>query len=115
PTKVITDQGTITARHVVMSTHLPLGQVGFYYARAEPFTEPVIAAPIERVPEGMYLNVETPGHSIRTHRGPGEQVYAIAAGTSFKPGHTDQEREYLGELERWLTENFAAGPIEYRW
>lgn len=115
PTKVVTDQGVVHARHVVMGTHLPLGQVGFYYARAEPFTEPVIAAPIGRVPPDMYVNVENPGHSIRTHRGPGGQTYAIAAGTSFKPGHPDEEREYLTELEGWLTQNFEAGPIEHRW
>ena len=32
PTRVATDQGTVKARHVVMATHLPLGQVGGYYA-----------------------------------------------------------------------------------
>ena len=27
---------TVTARHVVMATHLPLGQIGGYYAQAHP-------------------------------------------------------------------------------
>ncbi|MCE3257092.1 MAG: FAD-dependent oxidoreductase [Nitrobacter vulgaris] len=34
PTRVVTDQGSVTARHVVMATHLPLEQVGGYYALA---------------------------------------------------------------------------------
>ncbi|HSH82178.1 MAG TPA: FAD-dependent oxidoreductase [Herpetosiphonaceae bacterium] len=115
PTRVITDRGTVTARHVVMATHLPLGQVGMYYSMAYPKAEPVVAAPIRRVPRGMYKNAEKPGHSIRTHRHENGQVYAIAAGTTFKPGHPDEEQDYIQELERWLTKNFEAGPIEYRW
>src|SRR5439155_668449 len=30
PTRVATDRGTVKARHVVMATHLPLGQIGMY-------------------------------------------------------------------------------------
>lgn len=115
PTRVVTDHGSLRARHVVMATHLPLGQIGGYYARAYPQAEPVIAAPIQRVPDGMYIGIERSEHSIRVHRNAGGKVYGIVAGTSFKPGHTDEERQYLGEIERWLTENFDAGPIEYRW
>lgn len=115
PTRVVTAQGTVSARHVVMATHLPLGHVGLYYAQAFAQAEPVIAAPIAQVPAGMYLNVESPSHSLRTHRAPNGKVYAIAAGNSFKPGDTDDERQAFADLERWLTEHFEAGPIEYRW
>ena len=115
PTKVVTSGGTVTARHVVMATHLPLGQVGGYYAIAHPKAEPVIAARIARVPDGMYINAEEPSHSIRTHRAPDGSVYGIVAGTGFKPGHVDEERKYFEDIERWLRENFEAGPVEYRW
>jgi glycine/D-amino acid oxidase-like deaminating enzyme/nitrite reductase/ring-hydroxylating ferredoxin subunit len=115
PTRVVTGQGTVCARAVVMATHLPLGQVGMYYAMAYPKAEPVVAAPIGRVPPGMYKNAEQPGHSIRTHRNENGQVYGILAGTHFKPGHPNEEQEYIKEIEAWLTENFDAGPIEYRW
>src|SRR4051812_46656256 len=46
--RVVTDGGTVKARHVVMATNIPLGQVGMYYAIAYPMAEPVIAAPIGR-------------------------------------------------------------------
>src|SRR3546814_7563065 len=98
-----------------MATHLPLGQVGGYYALAYPKAEPVIAAKIGRVPEGMYLNVEEPSHSIRTHRQENGDIYGIVAGTSFTPGHVDEERKYFEDIERWLTDNFEDGSIEYRW
>jgi glycine/D-amino acid oxidase-like deaminating enzyme/nitrite reductase/ring-hydroxylating ferredoxin subunit len=115
PTRVVTDRGTVNARHVVMATHLPLGQIGLFYSIAHPMAEPVIAAPITRVPPGMYKNAEEPGHSIRTHRAENGQVYGIAAGNHFKPGHPDDERKYMEDIERWLTEHFGAGPVEYRW
>src|SRR3546814_14062857 len=63
----------------------------------------------------MYLNVEDPSHSIRTHRQENGDIYGIVAGTSFTPGHVDEERKYFEDIERWLTDNFEAGPIEYRW
>ncbi|HMC92469.1 MAG TPA: FAD-dependent oxidoreductase, partial [Allosphingosinicella sp.] len=115
PTRVVTDGGTVTARNVVMATHLPLGQIGMYYALAYPMAEPVIAAPIGRVPPGMYKNAEQPGHSIRTHKGVDGQVWAIVAGNHFKPGHVDDEQRYIADIERWLAEHFEAGPVQYRW
>ncbi|NNJ25782.1 Cytochrome b6-f complex iron-sulfur subunit [Planctomycetes bacterium LzC2] len=115
PTRVVTDHGVVTARHVVMATHIPLGQIGGYYAQAHPMAEPVIAARVQQAPEGMYLSVDKPSHSYRLHRNSDGATYAIVAGNSFKPGHTDEERQAVEDVERWLTENFEAGPIEYRW
>lgn len=115
PTRVTTASGTIEARHVVMATHLPLGMTGGYYARAFPDAEPVIAAPIERIPKGMFVNVETPGRSIRTHLHKDGTVYAIVAGNHFKPGDTLAEQESFAELEGWLKEHFGARTITHRW
>ena len=44
------------AKAVVMATHLPLGQVGDFYAEAHPRAEPMVVAPIGRVPDGMYIS-----------------------------------------------------------
>ena len=115
PQRIITQHGSVRARHVVMATHLPLGQVGLYYAQAYAQAEPVIAAPMRRPPQGMYLSVDTPSHSLRTHTAAYGTVYAIAAGNSFKPGHTDDERQSFADLERWLLTSFDAAPVQYRW
>ena len=112
--RIATDRGTVRARHVVMATNLPLGQVGMYYSISHPKAEPVIAAPISRVPPAYYKNVEQPGRSIRTHRHNG-QTYAICAGPHFKPGHADEEQQHLADLERWVIENFDSPGAEYRW
>src|SRR3954451_17785503 len=115
PDRVVTDGGSVKARHVAMATNIPLGQVGMYYALAYPMAEPVIAAPIGRVPPGMYKNAEHPGHSIRTHKGADGQVWGIVAGNHYKPGHVDDEQRYIADIESWLTEHFEAGPVRYRW
>jgi glycine/D-amino acid oxidase-like deaminating enzyme len=115
PTRAVTDHGSVSARIVVMATHLPLGQIGGFYAENAPYAEPVIAARIGRVPPGMYKTAEKPSHSIRTHRAANGDTYGIVAGTSFKPGHVDEERKYFDDIERWLTTHFDAGPTEYRW
>lgn len=114
PQRVVTGRGAVRARHVVMATNLPLGQVGLYYSTNHPMAEPVIAAPIGRIPKGFHKNVEQPGRSIRTHEH-GSRTYAVCAGPHFKPGHREDEQKHLAELEQWLRENFEAGPVEYRW
>jgi glycine/D-amino acid oxidase-like deaminating enzyme/nitrite reductase/ring-hydroxylating ferredoxin subunit len=115
PDRVTTDRGTIRARHVVMATHLPLGQIGMYYAQNEPIAEPAIAARIPHDIPGMYKNVEQPSHSIRTHKGRDGRIWAICAGTHFKPGHSAEEREYMSDIARWLTDNFGAARPEHHW
>ncbi|HET7448882.1 MAG TPA: FAD-binding oxidoreductase [Methyloceanibacter sp.] len=114
PTRVVTNEGRVAAKSVVMATHLPLGQVGGFYAEAHPRAEPMVVAPIGRVPDGMYISAEQPSHSIRTRKQNGE-VFAIVAGPSFKPGDTKEERKSFEEIECWMIEQFDAGPIAYRW
>jgi glycine/D-amino acid oxidase-like deaminating enzyme/nitrite reductase/ring-hydroxylating ferredoxin subunit len=114
PTKVTTQQGSVKARHVVMATHLPLGQVGLYYTMAHPKAEPVIVAQIGRELDGMYISAEQPTRSVRTYRKDGE-VFAVAAGSHFKPGHTEEEEEQIKGLETWLAQTFDAAPAQYRW
>ena len=110
-----TEGGEVKAGCVVMATHLPLGQIGGYYARAYPKAEPLVAAKIARDFDGMYINVEHPSRSFRTHTAQDGTIYGIAVGESFKPGDTDGERESVKAIERWLLQEFEAGPIECRW
>lgn len=49
PTRVVTNEGRVAAKSVVMTTHLPLGQVGGFYAEAHPRADPMVVAPIGRL------------------------------------------------------------------
>ena len=116
PDRIATGTGTVRARHVVMATHLPLGQTGLFYAEAYPHMHPVMmgrAAP-GRMPEGMYISVETPRHSMRGHVDAAGGDWMIFAGSHFKHGHVDEERRSFEELEAFAREHFGVEPA-FRW
>lgn len=113
--RVNTALGRVNASQVIMATHLPSGLTGAYYSRAFPTAKPLIAAKINRIPEGMYIRTEEPGYSIRTHSHSDGDRYAIAVGSGFKPGDTEAERKSFQALESWLTSHFQAETISYRW
>jgi len=114
--RIATERGSVRARHVVMATHLPLGQTGLFYAQAHPHMHPVIMGRAERgrVPPGMYISVETPRHSMRGHRDEAGQDWMIFTGPSFKHGHVDAERESFQDLEDFAREHFGVA-ADYRW
>jgi glycine/D-amino acid oxidase-like deaminating enzyme/nitrite reductase/ring-hydroxylating ferredoxin subunit len=114
--RIATGTASVRARFVVMATHLPLGQTGLFYAENYPHMHPVIMGRAEagRVPDGMYISVETPRHSTRGHRDDEGQSWMIFTGPSFKHGHVDQERDSFAEIERFAAGTFGVMP-DYRW
>ena len=116
PRRIATGSGSVKARHVIMATHLPLGRIGLFFAEAYPHIHPVIAGRVEagRVPDGMYISVETPRHSVRGHRDDKGDDWLILAGPAFKAGHVDDERENFADIERFAADNFGVRP-DYRW
>jgi glycine/D-amino acid oxidase-like deaminating enzyme/nitrite reductase/ring-hydroxylating ferredoxin subunit len=114
--EIATETGRIKARHVVMATHLPLGQIGLFHARTHPHMHPVIMGKVgaARVPPGMYLSVETPRHSTRVHRDESGQSWMIFTGPSFRHGHVEEEREAFAEIEGFANRHFGVRP-DYRW
>lgn len=114
--RIATATGTIRARHVVMATHLPLGQTGFFYAETHPHMHAVIMgrADPERVPDGMYINVESPHHSARGHVDDQGRSWMIFTGPTFRHGHVDEERQAFAEIERFAADHFGVAPA-WRW
>ena len=116
PHRVATEAGTVRARHVLMATHLPLGQIGLFYTENYPHMHPVIMGRAERsrVPGGMYISVETPRHSTRAHRDDEGGDWMIFTGPSFTHGEVEKEREAFGEIESFAREHFGVS-ADYRW
>jgi hypothetical protein len=48
-------QSSPIAKAALTATHLPLGQFAGFYAEVHPRAEPMVVAPIGRVPDGMYI------------------------------------------------------------
>ena len=98
----------VSAKHVVVATHLPFLDRGLYFARCHPERSYVVAGRTTDAPAGMYLSTERPAHSIRAH---GD--WLLVGGESHKTGQADAEERYA-RLEAWARERFGIEP-ELRW
>src|SRR5215207_2587934 len=98
----------VSARHVVVATHLSFLDRGLYFARCHPERSYVVAGRVERPPAGMYLSTESPAHSIRAH---GD--WLLIGGESHKTGQADAAERYE-RLSAWARERFGLEP-ELRW
>jgi glycine/D-amino acid oxidase-like deaminating enzyme/nitrite reductase/ring-hydroxylating ferredoxin subunit len=116
PCRITTDQGIVTARDVIDATHMPLVNEGKFFAKAYPYAHAAVAARIDpaRAPEGMFISTEQPTHSVRTARW-GDEVWLVAVGGSFKPGHADQAEHMFQDLEDFLRADFGVDSIDYYW
>ena len=67
-----------------------------------------------RVPDGMYISMESPRHSTRGHVDDEGQAWMIFTGPSFTHGDVEKERESFADIERFAAEHFGVA-AEYRW
>jgi len=116
-TRIATDAGTIEARRVIMATHLPLGQVGLFYAHTHPHMHAIMAVPVagERAPAGMHISADRPKRSIRRHRGANGETVLILTGPTFKHGKPDEEEQAFGELAAFARDHFDHRGGGWRW
>ena len=115
--RVETTSGTVFARDVIVATHLPFLDRGFFFAKAHPSRSYAIAASIEadRAPRGMYISSDQPTRSIRSSPdGDGRRVL-IVGGEGHKPGEEDDTEQRYRNLEEWTRERFPGASIDYRW
>lgn len=100
-----------------MATHLPLAQVGQYHVHTSPHIHAIMAVPVDhaRAPAGMYISVDEPRRSLRSHqRGTGETMLVLT-GPIFKHGDAAAEAAGFAELEGFAREHFGCAGGGYRW
>jgi glycine/D-amino acid oxidase-like deaminating enzyme/nitrite reductase/ring-hydroxylating ferredoxin subunit len=117
PCEVTTDRGTLRARDVIVATHLPFLDRGFFFAKTYPHRSYAVAAPIAAAsaPDGMFINSGTPTRSVRTIRD-GERLLIQVGGNGHKAGEEEDTPRRYDELDRFLREHWPeAGDVEYRW
>lgn len=115
PYVVATDRGTVTARRVVVATHIPILDRGLFFARAFPMASYGLAAavgPGQQV-EDMYVNAGTPTRSVRSAVVDG-QVMLVLVGYGHRVGEGDPEQHYR-QLEDWARQTFGIADVRYRW
>lgn len=110
-TLVSTDRGQLHAESVVVATHLPIKEMGGYFARTDALRSYAIAVTVagER-PENMYLSVDEPTRSLRT-----SGQYLIVGGEGHAVGEPHDTGEHYRHLEAWAREHFTVTEVAYRW
>ncbi|MFP5326266.1 MAG: FAD-dependent oxidoreductase [Acidimicrobiia bacterium] len=107
----------LNAGHVVLATLLPIDLVSGFYARSQPKRSYGLALRCSStVPQGMYINVESPTRSLRpVDLGDGPDLGLIVVGNSHTTGEDDDAAANYEDLERWARETFPVEAVEYRW
>lgn len=111
---VATDRAKIRAGHVIQATQLPIHDPGGFFAKASPIRSYALAIQTDSPVDGMYLSVDTPSRSIRSHSENG-QDYLVLGGESHKVGQDPDTSERYEALQTWARHHFGAGEPAFRW
>jgi glycine/D-amino acid oxidase-like deaminating enzyme/nitrite reductase/ring-hydroxylating ferredoxin subunit len=116
PCRVKTGRGTIRAKAVVVSTHFPYNDPNIYFAAMSPKRSYVLGCRLNgAVPEGMYISVGSPHHSIRNNPYDEGGEILMIGGENHKTGQGGDTSEHYRRLEEWARSNFDIQSIEFRW
>jgi glycine/D-amino acid oxidase-like deaminating enzyme/nitrite reductase/ring-hydroxylating ferredoxin subunit len=114
-TTVTTETGRrVSARRVVVATQLPFLDRGLFFARASVERSYGLSVRIRApIPQGMYLQAERPGRSLRSLRWRGEELLLVG-GESHEAGHGEAADKFEA-LARYAHERFDVTGFEHRW
>ena len=117
PCKVFTEDTTLQATDVLLTTHLPIMDQGLFFAKTYPQRSYIVGAKIspEKAPEGMYIGVGNNYHSIRTTPTEDGDLLLLIGGGGHKVGAKSETEESYQELERFAHSHFGIAKIDYRW
>lgn len=114
--RVSTAHGTVSARHVVMATNLPVKSPAGYANRTQPRCHVAMAfrtASASAI-DGMFLGLDEPTHSIRTGRDR-EGPLIVVLGPHFNTGQDGDVARRFVDLEQWAQAHLPAGQAAWRW
>ncbi len=108
---VVTDRGVLRGDAIVVATHLPIKEMGAYFARTEPSRSYALAVTVNgQRPSDMYISVDSPTRSLRTA---GDHL--IVGGEGHKVGEPHDTTEHYRNLETWAREQFDVASVDFRW
>lgn len=111
---VITREGRVRARHIVLATHTPAG-FNALQAEMEVYREYGVAAPLEgEGPSDASVWVKDGKHSVRTHEQGGRR-YIVIVGEKHKTGEGDEHADYFGRLRDFGRRHFRLGEFTHAW
>jgi len=114
PCRLETETGTLTARDVVVATHVPLNKF-FIQTKLAHYRSYVLACRVSgAVPEGLFWDDEDPYHYIRAQEAEGETLL-IVGGEDHKTGQEDDTEACFRSLLEYARARFDVRSVPYRW
>lgn len=112
PARVATSLGELTAEHVILATGTPFLDRGLYFAKlaAQRSYAQSFEVPGTELPDGMFLNVESPVRSIRTWRG-----RLLTGGNGHPVGREASPRSRADDLTRWTERHWPGATLTHSW
>jgi glycine/D-amino acid oxidase-like deaminating enzyme len=112
---VVTTEGEVAARHVVVATLLPPGLLGGYFARTRASMSHGVACILDSAaPRSMAISVDEPRHSTRPWPAGGEGGLLVI-GRGHDVGADVDTLEESRHLVEWVREHFPVGEVVSRW
>lgn len=106
---IITNNGTVTADHIIVASHYPIKDVpGFYFPRLTQSRSFLIAIQHKQKLDGMYLDEAQSGMTLRSY-----DNYLILGGFAQCTGCDSQAS--MDALEQKAKELYPNEPIEFLW
>ncbi|UPV99409.1 FAD-dependent oxidoreductase [Halorussus gelatinilyticus] len=120
PCRVETEGGTVTAESVLLTTHFPIVDPAFYFARQYPKRSYVLAVELaEEPPRGMFYRDQSPYFSARPVPSSAEWnadgPVMLVGGQNHKTGQGGSTAERYRKLERQARDHFDVAEVRYRW
>jgi glycine/D-amino acid oxidase-like deaminating enzyme/nitrite reductase/ring-hydroxylating ferredoxin subunit len=116
PYLIHTAAGSVRANSLVVATHYPIVEQGFFATRLHPRRSYVVAARLTSdAPEGMFINAHAPTRSVRTAPLPDGGRLILVGGEGHRVGQREDRSDRYSVLERFMADNFGVGETLYRW
>jgi glycine/D-amino acid oxidase-like deaminating enzyme/nitrite reductase/ring-hydroxylating ferredoxin subunit len=114
---VHTEGGRLRAPVVVVATHYPIVEQGFFATRIHPRRSYVVAARVSAgdAPAGMFINLGSPSRSLRTTPLPDGDRLLLAGGEGHRVGQEADTNARYQAVEEFMRASFPVTEILYRW
>ncbi|MCA1011905.1 FAD-dependent oxidoreductase [Halobacillus halophilus] len=116
--EVITRNGQrVHSDHVVMASHFPFKDFkGLYFARLHVDRSYSLAVKMTgQLPDGMYLNAESPKRSLRHAIDSNGDRYLLIGGEGHPSGQSRNTEQHYKRLRDYAEQHFDVESVPYRW
>lgn len=111
---VTTHGGAISAGAIVLATHVPIVNRGWFFARMEPSASHGIAVEVDGpVPQGMYISADSPARSVRSFSHGGTR-YVVVAGEGHRTGEGDAHAR-ARRLVAFASQHWPGSRLRFSW